>query len=100
MTCSFPLTAAGQSRFHTGFPLATPVTQANRRSEKHSTSCPTNVSRQAYHDATAPAAAIDAASPAVVINVNARRASAAVASGGSRESPIQLSVTIAPFLQM
>lgn len=31
LTGSFPLTAAGQSRNHTGFPLATPVNQANRR---------------------------------------------------------------------
>jgi hypothetical protein len=32
MTRSFPLTAAGQSRILTGFPLATPEAQAHRRS--------------------------------------------------------------------
>jgi len=35
MTRSFPITAAGQSRISTGFPLATPGTQANRRSAVH-----------------------------------------------------------------
>jgi hypothetical protein len=33
MTRSFPITAAGQSWCFTGFPLATPGRQANRRSE-------------------------------------------------------------------
>lgn len=32
LTRSFPITAAGQSRISTGFPLATPEKQANRRS--------------------------------------------------------------------
>jgi hypothetical protein len=35
LTRSFPITAAGQSRTCTGFPLATPGTQANRRSAEH-----------------------------------------------------------------
>jgi hypothetical protein len=38
VTRSFPITAAGQSRTHTGFPLVTPEVQANRRSAEHSTS--------------------------------------------------------------
>ncbi len=36
LTRSFPITAAGQSRTSTGFPLATPGVQANRRSAEHS----------------------------------------------------------------
>ena len=38
LTRSFPITAAGQSRIHTGFPLMTPGAQANRRSVEHSKS--------------------------------------------------------------
>ena len=37
LTRSFPITAAGQSRLSTGFPLTTPGTQANRRSAEHFT---------------------------------------------------------------
>ena len=46
LTRSFPITAAGQSRPYTGFPLATPGIQANRRSDEHSTSPRSVVSRR------------------------------------------------------
>src|SRR6185503_15313236 len=50
LTRSFPITAAGQSRIYTGFPLVTPGAQANRRSAEHSKSEECSVSSDPVSD--------------------------------------------------